>query len=129
MPKRKGRKKKKKTSKKNSFKNNNLGVSFKLQGNKLLFKTNRTEKEQEDLNKRIIEAKPKILENINVSVDRIIDIFTNYNRHILLGSLFVHSYVKQNDPSDDGKSERLLEYGHSFALAIESPINENVPSR
>ncbi len=129
MPKSKVRKKKKKTSKKNSFKNNNLGVSFKLRGNKLLFKTNRTEKEQEELNKSIIEAKPKILENINVSVDRIIDIFTNYNRHILLGSLFVHSYFKQNDPSDDGKSERLLEYGHSFALAIESPINENLPSR
>ena len=129
MPKSKGRKKKKKTSKKNSFKNNNLGVSFKLQGNKLLFKTNRTEKEQEELNKSIIEAKPRILEKISLSVDRIIEIFTNYNRHILLGSLFVHSYFKQNDPSDDGKSERLLEYGHSFALAIDTPNNENIPSR
>ena len=131
MPKSRGRKKKKKTSnnKNNIKKKNNLGVSFKLQGNKLFFKTNRTEKEQEELNKSIIEAKPRILEEINCSVNRIIEIFTNYNRHILLGCLFVHSYFKQNDSSDDGKSERLLEYGHSFALAIDSPNNENIPSR
>lgn len=130
MPKSKVRKKKKKSSKKyNTKKKNNLGVSFKFEGNKLLFKTNRTEEEQQELNKSIIKAKPKILEKINSSVDRIIEIFTHYDRHLLLGCLFVNFYFKQNDPSDDGKSERLLEYGHSFAMAIETPNKENIPSR
>lgn len=130
MPKSKGRKKKIKTSKKSNIKHkNNLGVSFEIHGNNLLFKINRTDKEQQIINKKIIEAKPKINETIDSSVERIIEIFGNYNRHILLGCLFVNSYFKQNNPSDEGKSERLLEYGHSFAMAIDTPNKENIPSR
>lgn len=130
MPKSRGRKKKKKSSNNSNIKQkNNFGVNFEIQDNKLLFKTNRTDKEQKILNKKILDAKPKIIETINNSVERIIEIFSNYNRHILLGCLFVNFYFKQNDPSDDGKSERLLEYGHSFALAVDTANSENVPSR
>lgn len=126
----KGRKKKKKYSNKKSITTkNNLGVTFKLQDNKLFFKTDRTDEEQQALNEQMLKAKPQIIEKINNNIERIIKIFSDYDRYILLGCLFVNSYFKQNDPSDDGKSERLLEYGHSFALAVDTSLSSRKPNR
>lgn len=129
MPLSRGRKnKKKKVKTRRSAKENE---EFKIPGGKLVregknlfLKTNRTDKEQEELMQRVRESRPEILNALQESIERVIEIFSKYDKIQLLGMIACNMILKNNDPKDDGACELAMEYGQSFATAAELISNE-----
>ncbi|MBA0882458.1 hypothetical protein [Flavobacterium undicola] len=123
MPLSRGRKnKKKKVAPKRAKKNHEEfvipGGKIIRDGKNLFSKTNRTEKEQEDLLTAIRESRPEMLKKLQEYIDRAIEIFSSYDRIKLLGMIAFNMMLKHDDPDDDGACELAMEYGQSFATAV-----------
>lgn len=123
MPKSRNRKKKSKKKKSDRiFKSKDATIT--LKGKNLFLKVNRSEEDQKKLNEILKKARPEILLEINNKIERVVDIFSEYNNFILLGALCYNWYSNRNNPTDDGRSELALEYATSFSTSIkDNPIN------
>lgn len=93
-------------------------------GKNLFLKTNRTDKEQEDLLAAIRESRPEMLKQLNEYIGRTIEIFSHYDKIQLLGILAYNMLLKNNDPEDDGACELAMEYGQSFATSAQEVSND-----
>lgn len=130
---RKGKKKKKTPQRKKGTSNYEEfsipGGKIFRQGKNVYIKTNRTEEEQRQLIENIKKNRPNILQEINDSIVRIVDIFSSYDNFQLLGGLAYNMYVNQANPADDGASELMMEYGQSFSTAIAGNGNKAATSQ
>jgi hypothetical protein len=90
-----------------------------IKNNKMRIKTSRSEEEQKALNEALKRYRPQLYDDISKKIERVIEIFSSYDNFILLGWLSYKVHMNQGAKSDDGKSELALEYGSSFATAIE----------
>lgn len=130
MPKSRGRKKKKKKTKKNYGRNSGVkkkrvnGIELKLDGKNLTVKNKRSKKQHEEYIQKIISDRPKTLEFIEKSIERVIEIFKTYDNFQLLGFLSYNHFLNHNNPDDDGMAEVSLEYATSFATALENNPEE-----
>lgn len=132
MPLSRGRKnKKKKVASKRAKKNHEEfvipGGKIIRDGKNLFLKTNRTAKEQEDLLTAIRESRPEMLKKLQEYIDRAIEIFSSYHRIKLLGMIAFNMLLKHDDPDDDGACELAMEYGQSFATAVQE-ISSDAPT-
>lgn len=124
MPKSRGRKKKKKNTKKVYGKTSGVrrelvnGIELKLDGKNITVRNKRTKKQQEEYIQQIIANRPKNLEFIENSVERVIEIFKTFDNFQLLGFLSYNHFLNHNNPDDDGMAEVTLEYATSFATAL-----------
>lgn len=124
MPKSRGRKKKKEKSKKVLGKTSNIkrelvnGMELKLDGKNIIIKNKRTKRQHEEYIQQIIANRPKNLEFIEKSIERVIEIFKTFDNFQLLGFLSYNQFLNHNNTEDDGMSEVNLEYATSFATAI-----------
>lgn len=127
MPLSRGRKtkNKKKTPKKkrtnsNYEEFNANGVKVYRQGKNVFVQTNRTQEQQDELIESIKKNRPLLLDTLKVSIDRITEIFSNYNNFQLLGGLCYNLFVNHDNSEDDGASQLALEYGLSFSTALKN---------
>ncbi|MFI8605969.1 hypothetical protein ACIGCP_16000 [Cellulophaga baltica] len=124
MPKSRGRKKKKKKTKKVYGKASGArrelvnGIELKLDGKNITVKNKRTKKQHEEYIQQVIANRPKNLEFIEKSIERVIEIFKTFDNFQLLGFLSYNHFLDHNNPEDDGMAEVTLEYATSFATAI-----------
>ncbi len=132
MPKSRGRKKKKKKKKNRVYgKVSRIkrelvnGIELKLEGKNLTVKNKRTKKQHEEYVQQIISNRPKTLEFIENSINRVIEIFKTYDNFKLLGFLSYNHFLNHNNPEDDGMAEVSLEYASSFATALENNPTES----
>jgi hypothetical protein len=129
---RKGSKKKKPQAKRKSSSNYEEfianGTKIYRRGKNVFIKTNRTQAQQEQLLNEIKKHRPQILQSVNDSIARIIEIFTDYDKLQLLGGLGFNLFEKHNDSEDGGASELIMEYGLSFATAIGGNGTKNATS-
>ncbi|MPT33864.1 MAG: hypothetical protein E2604_01945 [Flavobacterium sp.] len=135
MPKSRGRKNKKTKNKTNTSKKRNPnrevfkqnGLELIREGKNVFLKNTRTDEEQKKFNEELAKNRPLQLEKMEKDIERVIEIFTQYDRFILLGALAYNHIAKHASVEDDGLSEVTLEYGLSFATAIKE-VSEIVPS-
>ncbi|MCX2680748.1 hypothetical protein OOZ15_12415 [Galbibacter sp. EGI 63066] len=132
MPKSRGRKKKKKKKikrvygKASSVKKELVnGIELKLEGKNLTVKNKRTKKQHEEYVQQIISNRPKTLEFIENSINRVVEIFKKYDNFKLLGFLSYNHFLNHNNPEDDGMAEVSLEYATSFTTAIKHNPTES----
>ncbi|ADV47561.1 hypothetical protein Celal_0211 [Cellulophaga algicola DSM 14237] len=124
MPKSRGRKKKKKKTKivygKTSGVKRELvnGIELKLDGKNITVKNKRTKKQHEEYIQQVIANRPKNLEFIEKSIERVIEIFKTFDNFQLLGFLSYNHFLNHNNSDDDGMAEVTLEYANSFATAL-----------
>lgn len=124
MPKSRGRKKKKKKTKKVYGKTAGVkrelvnGIELKLDGKNLTVKNKRTKKQHEEYIQQIISNRPKTLEFMEQSIERVIEIFKTYDNFQILGFLSYNHFLNHNNPDDDGMAEVSMEYATSFATAL-----------
>lgn len=90
------------------------------EGKNVFVRTNRTDLEQEELVNNLRASRPELLKSLQESIDRVIAIFSNYDKIKLLGMIACNMILKNNDPNDDGACELAMEYGQSFATAVTS---------
>lgn len=134
MPKSRGRKHKKKNNKTARANKKHLdrevfmkdGLEIIREGKNVFFRNNRTTEEHEKFISEVKKNRPLQLENIEKSIDRIIEIFQNNNSLKILGGLAYNQIANQFNPQDDGLSEVTLELGLSFATAIPN-LSDNEP--
>jgi len=126
MPKSRGRKKKKKKTKKVYGKTSGVrrelvnGIELKLDGKNITIKNKRTKKQHEESLHQIIANRPKTLEFIEKSIERVIEIFKTFDNFQLLGFLSYNQFLNHDNSDDDGMAEVILEYATSFATALEN---------
>ncbi len=127
MPLSRGRKtkNKKKTPKKkrtnsNYEEFNANGVKVYRQGKNVFVQTNRTQEQQNELIESIKKNRPQLLDTLKESIDRITEIFSNYDNFQLLGGLCYNLFVNHDNAEDDGASQLALEYGLSFSTALKN---------
>lgn len=124
MPKSRGRKKKKKNRKKVYGKTSDVrrellnGIELKLDGKNITIRNNRTKKQHEEYIQQVIANRPKNLEFIKNSIERVIEIFKTFDNFQLLGFLSYNHFLNHDNPDDDGMAEVTLEYAISFATAL-----------
>lgn len=135
MPKSRGRKKKKKKKPQKVYGKSSVvkrelvnGIELKLDGKNLTVKNKRTKKQHHEYIQQLISNRPKTLEFIEKSIERVIEIFKNYDNFQLLGFLSYNLFLNHNNPDDDGMAEVSLEYATSFATAINDNPTEK-PSK
>lgn len=129
MPLSRGRKKKKKqsSSKKGKGKVEKFAIpggEIVREGKNVFIRTNRTDQEQDELIARLKAARPEILKNLQGLIEKVVDIFSKYDKIQLLGMIACNMILKNNDPQDDGACELAMEYGQSFATAVKSTSND-----
>lgn len=100
------------------------GAKVVRKGKNLFLKTNRTDKEQGELMARIRESRPEMLKKLQESIDRVIEIFSKYDKIQLLGMAACNMILKNSDQNDDGACELAMEYGQSFATAASDVSND-----
>lgn len=128
MPKSRVRKKKKKKTKKVYGKASNVrrelvnGIELKLDGKNIIVKNKRTKKQHEEYIQQVIANRPKNLEFIEKSIERVIEIFKTFDNFQLLGFLSYNHFLNHDNPDDDGMAEVTLEYATSFATAIKNNL-------
>lgn len=133
MPKSRGRKKKMTKGKKVYGKSSNVrvelvnGIELKIEGKNLTVKNKRTKKQHEEYIQQLISNRPKTLEFIEKSIERVIEIFKTFDNFQLLGFLSYNHFLNHNDSEDDGMAEVSLEYATSFATALDNNPSD-IPS-
>jgi len=132
MPKSRGRKKKKQKNTKRVYGNTSdvkrelvNGIELKLDGKNLTVKNKRTKKQHEEYVQQIISNRPKTLEFIEKSIERVVEIFKTYDNFKLLGFLSYNHFLNHNNPDDDGMAEVTLEYAISFVTALKDNPTES----
>jgi len=131
MPKSRGRKKKHKKSKKIHRKNYGIkrkiinGIELKIDGKNIIVKNKRTKKQHEEYIQQILSDRPRMLDYIEKSIERVIEIFKTFDNFQLLGFLSYNQFVNNENVEDDGMAEVTLEYANSFATALKNePRND-----
>ncbi|TDW52493.1 hypothetical protein EV144_1011183 [Flavobacterium sp. 270] len=121
---RKSKNKKKTPKKKRTNSNyeefNTNGVKVYRQGKNVFLQTNRTQEQQNELIESIKKNRPQLLDTLKVSIDRITEIFSNYDNFQLLGGLCYNLFVNHDNSEDDGASQLAVEYGLSFSTALKN---------
>lgn len=114
----------KKQSEKEVFKKD--GIEITREGQSVILRNKRTAEQHMKFISEVEKIRPLQLENINKSIERIIEIFQNNNSLKILGGLASIQIANQFNPQDDGLSEVTLELGLSFATAIPN-LSKNDP--
>jgi hypothetical protein len=123
MPKSKVRKKKKNKKNQSTGKPNiqrivKDGIEFIQDGKNVFINNKRTQEEHEKFIAELKDRRPEMLNEINTRVNRVITIFSEYDKIKILGSLVYQQIENLRLSTGEDGMEVMIEYALSFATAI-----------
>jgi hypothetical protein len=124
MPKSKVRKKKKKTRRNPPMAKLQIqrivkdGIEFIQDGKNVFVNNKRTQEEHEKFIAELKDRRPEMLSEINTRIDKVIAIFSEYDKIKILGSLVYQQIENLRLATGEGGMEVMIEYALSFATAI-----------